>query len=162
MIWKELTRTGFRRLKVDCAPWSSQYAAPFATKAATKTPLAQKKGKAETSIGGDSRYQLLQNYLFSGHAQSSPPTESDVDMHETVERAWKLHCEQRDQAHQKQLKIKYQRMREAMLELEKLDPELFAIALSKEGEEMYFPRLFKAPTDTLPKTGWHQVLPKLS
>ncbi|KNE58196.1 hypothetical protein AMAG_05008 [Allomyces macrogynus ATCC 38327] len=114
---------------------------------------AKKKGSSN-AIGGDSRYPLLKEYLYASHAEVDGVAEVDADVHATIERAWSV--AQRDLAAQRHadLAAKYRRLREAMVTLEQVDPDRFATAMDREGEDQYFPRLLKAPTETPAKTGW--------
>ncbi|KAI9179404.1 hypothetical protein H9P43_004723 [Blastocladiella emersonii ATCC 22665] len=129
-------------------------AAPTPAGRAAAANAGASKKKGSTAIGGDSRYPLLKEYLIAPHAAPAAPSEADADEHAVIERAWKLAESQRLAALEKDRAAKYARLREAMLELEKADPVRFAAALEKDGEDMYFPRLLKAPTETPAKSGW--------
>ncbi|ORZ41505.1 hypothetical protein BCR44DRAFT_44665 [Catenaria anguillulae PL171] len=134
-------------------------AAPGAGAPSTSRSAAK---KGSTAIGGDSRYPLLKEYLLAPHSTpAAPPTEAQVDQHDLIERAWRVSVRQEQEALHKDRVAKYNRMREAMLELEKVDAKRFETALSKEGEDMYFPRLLKAPTETPGKPAWDYRIAKV-
>jgi large subunit ribosomal protein L40 len=104
-----------------------------------------------------------------------------VEAHETIERAFKLYIRHQRQRRQAELERKYQCMRNAMVELEKLDPHLaleankpedprvrteaeVALLNTLRGAEKkalegrirgLFPRELRAPTDTPSKDGWN-------
>ena len=95
--------------------------------------------------------------------------------HETIERAWKLHQRREREEQSENLRIKYESMREALRELEKEDPRLFAAAVegkisparntrgtqgdlaSKEGRiPGLFPRQMRIPTETIGNFKWDE------
>ena len=104
-----------------------------------------------------------------------------VEAHETIERAFKLYIRHQRQRRQAELERKYECMRNAMVELEKLDPRLAleanrpedprvrtaaetALLTTLRGPEKkstegrirgLFPRELRAPTDTPSKDGWN-------
>ncbi|KAL7753419.1 hypothetical protein RI367_001194 [Sorochytrium milnesiophthora] len=126
---------------------------------AKMTPAAmQAKKKGKSAIGGDTRYPPIKDMLYADMKQPSPPTEEEIDMHNTIEHAWKLHTTEKRRLHMLDLQHKYRRMRDAMVDLETSDPERFRIAMDRDAfdeRELYFPRLLKAPTLTPSKSGWN-------
>ncbi|KAI0043537.1 hypothetical protein FA95DRAFT_1524124 [Auriscalpium vulgare] len=100
--------------------------------------------------------------------------------HETIERAWLLHLRHVRRKREAELAMKYECMRRAMDELEKIDPHLFreanrpedprvrsqeevAMAKTLRGVERkalearppgLFPRELRVPTDTPSRDGW--------
>lgn len=104
-----------------------------------------------------------------------------VQAHETIERAWKLHQRHLRKRREAELQRKYEHMRRAMDELEKIDPHLFqqankfvdprvrtpeemeALRNAKGRDKMalearppgLFPRELRVPSDTPPREGWN-------
>ncbi|KAA1471384.1 hypothetical protein DENSPDRAFT_799284 [Dentipellis sp. KUC8613] len=101
--------------------------------------------------------------------------------HETIERAWKLHLRHIRHQREADLKRKYECMKRAMDELEKIDPHLYKeanrvedprvrtqaeveLAKTLRGPERkaldarspgLFPRELRVPADTPPRDGWN-------
>lgn len=104
-----------------------------------------------------------------------------VQAHETIERAWKLHQRHLRKRRDADLQRKYEHMRRAMDELEKIDLHLFQEAnkfvdprmrTEEEAEVLknakgrdkmalearptgFFPRELRVPTDTPSRDGWN-------
>ncbi|KAI9146144.1 hypothetical protein BKA69DRAFT_1047621 [Paraphysoderma sedebokerense] len=118
---------------------------------------AKKKGKA-THVGGDSRYVLIKQVLYDSSIKQVPsPSEDQVDQHTVISKAWGILRNEENLRREADMKKKYERMREAMLDLEKSYPELFEKAMEKDSvdESLYFPRLMKAPTETPATQLWN-------
>jgi len=149
-----------------------------------------------TAPAGDPRHEILRRTLYPSNLRNkSTPTgtwRSDVgralqhaipsvQAHETIERAWLLHQRHVRRQRDSELKRKFEKMKEAMDELEKLDKHLYFEANRQEdprarstkeveltktlkGSERkamearirgLFPRELRVPTDMPPRTGWN-------
>ncbi|KAF9921402.1 39S ribosomal protein L28, mitochondrial [Linnemannia zychae] len=116
-------------------------------------PAGIKKGGA--SLNGDARNDLIKKVLFD--APPRPPVRlspEDMARHETIERAWKLVCQQRRLEQEESLARKFEMMRKANAELEATSPQLFKHSQSKERYAV-FPRQLRTLTDTPPKQIWN-------
>ncbi|KAH7922864.1 hypothetical protein BV22DRAFT_1093911 [Leucogyrophana mollusca] len=150
--------------------------------------------KAETT-GGDPKKEILRRVLYPSNIRNKPsPTGTwrpdvgralqraipSVQAHETIERAWLLHQRHLRKKREAELARKFECMRAAMEELEKIDSRLFMEANKQEDPRArseaevaalknmsepekraiesrprgLFPRELRVPTDTPPKHGW--------
>lgn len=94
-----------------------------------------------------------------------------LEAHETITRAWALYQRQQREALEKNLKVRYDAMRDAISELEQTDKRLFdaatapqpslahrhkgaaGVAASREGRiDGLFPRQIRAPTEAKGET----------
>ncbi|KAL0951796.1 hypothetical protein HGRIS_008463 [Hohenbuehelia grisea] len=144
----------------------------------------------------DPQREIIRRTLYPGNIRNSAsPTGTwrpdvgralqhaipSVQAHHTIERAWALHRRHQRKAREAELKRKFECMRTAMEELEKLDSRLFMEANKSEdprgrsqaevelmkklrGSEKktlearirgLFPRELRIPADTPPKDGWN-------
>ncbi|TFK56506.1 hypothetical protein OE88DRAFT_26912 [Heliocybe sulcata] len=149
-----------------------------------------------TASGGDTRPEILRRTLYPSNLRNkATPTGTwrrdvgralqhaipSVQAHETIERAWLLYQRHVRRKRDAELQRKFEKMREAMDELERLDQYLFTEANRREdprarspkevqlmqplrGSERkamearirgLFPRELRVPTDTPPRTGWN-------
>ncbi|KAJ1499133.1 hypothetical protein HMI54_012070 [Coelomomyces lativittatus] len=125
-------------------------------RSASQTLISKNKDikKKNENLATNPKLVALANYLYADPPEPTPITLLDWQVHETIEHAWQVYCKKKETAMNELLKNQYIRMREAMLELEKNYPEKFKVAMEKEGEELYFHRMLKAPTFTPGRTVW--------
>ncbi|KAI9223160.1 hypothetical protein BC828DRAFT_376657, partial [Blastocladiella britannica] len=144
-----------RPLRAALSSTSAHLLRAAPTPAGRAASAANSKKKATTAIGGDSRYPLLKDYLLAPHSSpATAVTDASATQHATIERAWAVANTARTAELAADRSAKYARVRAAMLALEAIDPSKLEMALGKEGEDMYFPRLMKAPTLTPGKPAW--------
>ncbi|CAG8433221.1 533_t:CDS:1 [Ambispora gerdemannii] len=110
---------------------------------------------APTTHITDTRYEVIKKILFENKKTRLPiMTQQDHEMHETIERAWKLFLRNRRRARNLEMRAKYRMIRKANLELEKLDPQLFKVSLNVHHDDRLFPKKMKVPTETPSLSGW--------
>ncbi|KAF5332629.1 hypothetical protein D9611_005069 [Ephemerocybe angulata] len=159
------------------------------------TAIRHYAGKPDTSLG-DPKRENLRRALYPSNIRNRPTPVGtwrpdvaralqraipSVQAHETIERAWLLHKRHVRKQREAELSRKFEKMREAMDELYKLDSQLYLQAnraddpRAKSAQEMemakklkvsevrtmdaripgLFPRELKVPTDTPSRTGWN-------
>jgi large subunit ribosomal protein L40 len=145
---------------------------------------------------GDPKLEIIRRTLYPPNVRNKPsPTGSwrpntlralrkaipSIQAHEIIERAFKLHIRHKRQHRQAELERKFESMRNAMIELDKVNPRLaheanqtddprirteaeVALLKTLRGTERLavegrirglFPREMRIPTDTPPKSGWN-------
>ncbi|CAG8615724.1 6274_t:CDS:1 [Ambispora leptoticha] len=126
----------------------------YATKKQTGPPPGVRG--AQPSHMTDTRYEIIKKILFENKKSQLPTlTPHDREMHETIERAWKLFLRNKRHARSLEMRAKYRMMRKANLELEKLDPRLFKVSLNVHHDDRLFPKKMKVPTETPSLSGWN-------
>ncbi|KAH8555842.1 mitochondrial ribosomal protein L28-domain-containing protein [Umbelopsis sp. PMI_123] len=113
-----------------------------------------------TGGSGDQRLEIIRRVLFEQPVRELPKLEGEeLQQHETIERAWKLHQNQERERRNRELEKKFRKMHAAMNELEKTSDRLFKAAIVK-SRHITFPREMKIPTETPSPQGWnHEYKP---
>ncbi|KAI0244274.1 hypothetical protein L0F63_005816, partial [Massospora cicadina] len=123
---------------------------------ATSESKPQKSQKGKTSLGGDSRNDIICRSLFDAPLRDNLElTEIEIEQDRVINMAWDLYTNEKREAHLQQLKIKYLRMVDASNALIALSPELFKTTLRKEPSTDIFPNQLKIPTLTPGNTIWN-------
>ncbi|ORX99518.1 hypothetical protein K493DRAFT_313200 [Basidiobolus meristosporus CBS 931.73] len=124
-------------------------------------PAAAAPGaKRDTSIGGDSRNELIKKVLFeSTPRKTATLDEEEQHRQEIIELAWKLLEKKQHLTRQAELEAKYNAMRAANLELERTNERLFRQAQMKD-KHVTFPKKLRTLTDTPPLSGWNYTAAK--
>jgi hypothetical protein len=100
----------------------------------------------------------------------------NLEVHDTIDRAWKLHQRKAREAHSANLKARYDSLQHAMLELQQASPRLFDAAAApadnvpsgtkaEEGKVAsrqgripgLFPRQLRVPTETVGKGAFDEA-----
>ncbi|GAB5589428.1 hypothetical protein Unana1_04328 [Umbelopsis nana] len=110
---------------------------------------------ANASGSGDQRLEIIRRVLFEQPSRELPQLQGEeLQQHETIERAWKLHQNQERERRNRELEKKFRKMHAAMNELEKTSDRLFKAAIVK-SRHITFPREMKIPTETPSPQGWN-------
>ncbi|TFK41918.1 hypothetical protein BDQ12DRAFT_703389 [Crucibulum laeve] len=162
----------------------------------TSPSLARSYAAKPESQGGDPRREVIRRVLYPSQLRNRPTPvgtwRSDVgraiqhaipskQAHQTIERAWLLHQRHVRKQRDTELRRKFECMKKAMDELEKIDTRLYLEANRQEDPRArsrtevdliktlktsevrvlearirgLFPRELKIPTDTPSRTGWN-------
>ncbi|KAK9768625.1 hypothetical protein K7432_000610 [Basidiobolus ranarum] len=118
-------------------------------------PAVAPGGKKDTSIGGDSRNELIKRVLFdSNPRRTTELSEDEKKRQEIIDMAWNLVQKKQHEKRLSELEAKYKSMRAANVELENTNERLFKQAQLKD-KHITFPKKLRTLTDTPPLTGWN-------
>ncbi|KAJ1771460.1 hypothetical protein IW140_000073 [Coemansia sp. RSA 1813] len=96
----------------------------------------------------------MRQILYQQEPRQLPElTAEDMDRHETILRAVKIHRLQESTRRRDEREAKFSAMEKAYAALEKLDPRLFEEACKMEAN-ITFPRQMRVPTETPPTKIW--------
>jgi large subunit ribosomal protein L40 len=112
-------------------------------------------GGSNSAPGGDTRLETIRRVLFEP-ARREKVLElqgENLEQHETIERAWKLHRMRQREQRERSLELQFRAMNSAMNELEKTSDRLFKGALVK-SRHITYPKQAKIPTETPSTQGW--------
>ncbi|GAA5892531.1 mitochondrial 54S ribosomal protein mL40 MRPL28 [Sporobolomyces salmoneus] len=137
-----MLRSSSSRLFKSLPSPSTSAVRTYATAKNSSAAGSRKKANQQVNRGtrpgegaGDSRVEAIKNVLYE-----SSPSDSDRlaalqkvvpsrEVHETIERAWKLHQRHRRETHSRELERKYTSMRQAIDLLEQTDKTLWEKAV---------------------------------
>lgn len=107
------------------------------------------------STASDPRLETIRRVLFESPKREQPiQLEGEqLEQHETIERAWKLHKMRTREARERRLERQFRAMEAAMNELEKTSDRLYKAAIVK-SRHMTYPKQAKIPTETPSPQGW--------
>ncbi|KAJ1904815.1 hypothetical protein LPJ81_002273 [Coemansia sp. IMI 209127] len=119
----------------------------------TRKDAAVARGST-AQTNSDPRYELMKQILYQQEPRQLPELSAeDMDRHETILRAVKIHRMQESIRRRDEREAKFASMEKAYAALEKLDPRLFEAACKMEAN-VTFPRQMRVPTETPPTKIW--------
>ncbi|KAF8516080.1 hypothetical protein JB92DRAFT_2911494 [Gautieria morchelliformis] len=162
----------------------------------SSSPTTTIRNASSRRSEGDPKLEIIRRSLYPPNVRNKPtPTGSwrpntlralrkaipSIQAHEIIERAFKLYIRHKRQHRQAELERKFESMRNAMIELDRLNPRLaheankpedprirteaeVALLKTLRGTERLavegrirglFPREMRIPTDTPPRSGWN-------